>query len=103
MTDTKFARDVIKRITYYLPSKRKGRTTDYWGAIEVSESVLEDAKTCIEDCIARIVLLEAYHVELKRKAECFLKDSSALIDRILTDPSYAEKCAKILRKEGGAK
>lgn len=101
MTNTKFAMKVLKRIAKSLPSKHNGRNPANGKTVVVPVSLLEDARTCIVDCLARIGLLESYSNELRRKTECFLKDSDALINRLLTDPSYAEKCAKIPEKEGG--
>ncbi len=102
MTDTKFARQVLKRIAKYLPNKQKGRNSVSVKTVDVPLSLLEDTRTCIEDCLAGTILLESYARDLKRnvnRMECCRK----LVAWIVTDSSYAEKCANILKKEGGAR
>ena len=102
MTDTKFARQVLKRIAKSLPSKRNGRDSADIKSVDVSLSLLEDAKTCIEDCLARIGLLESYARDLKRNVNR-LEGCRKLVAWLVADPSYTEKCVKILKEEGGAK
>ncbi len=102
MTDTKFARQVLKRIAKSLPSKQKGMNSVSGKTVDVPVSLLENARTCIEDCLARIGVLESYARDLKRnvnRMECCRK----LVAWLVTDPSYAEKCVNILKKQGGAK
>ena len=102
MTDTKFARQVLKRIAKSLPAKQKGRSSVSVKTVDVPVSLLEDARTCIEDCLARIGVLESYAIDLKRnvnRMECCRK----LVAWLATDPSYADKCLKALKKEGDTK